>query len=68
MQNKSQMQQIADNTKNMGDKLDAQFTKTKDLKVAQIGLQAYKTSISANKAMIMYKKLTGEPSSLAHFV
>jgi hypothetical protein len=64
---KSAMQQIADNTKNMGDKLNTRFNKTLDLKVAQTGLQAYKTAIAANKTILIYKKLTGTPAKLDHF-
>lgn len=63
----SVMQQIADNTKQMGDTLNTSFKENKDLKVAQMSLKAYNTAISANRAMLIYKKLTGMPSELQDF-
>jgi hypothetical protein len=54
-------------TQEMGDSLATQYNKTKDLKVAQISLSAYKTAISAAKAQIIYKKLTGTPEVIPFF-
>ena len=51
----------------MGDALANQYNKTKDLKVAQISLSAYKTAISAAKAQVIYKKLTGNPEMIKFF-
>jgi hypothetical protein len=54
-------------TQNIGDTLATQFEKSKDLKVAQISLSAYKTAIGAAKAQVIYKKLTGNPQSINFF-
>jgi len=54
-------------TQEMGDKLTDQYNKTKDLKVASLSLQAYRTAISGAKAQVIYKKLTGGPESIAFF-
>jgi len=51
----------------IGDTLTNQYNKTKDLKVAQIALSAYKTAISGAKAQVVYKKLTGSPESISFF-
>jgi hypothetical protein len=67
MQKKSTMQRIADSTKQMGDTLNTSFKSNKDLKVAQMSLKAYNTAISANRAMLIYKKLTGTPEMLEDF-
>jgi hypothetical protein len=52
-------------TREMGDTLANKFEQTKDLKVAAISLDAYKTAISGAKSQLIYKKLTGNPSSIA---
>lgn len=54
-------------TRTIGDKLANKFEQSKDLKVAQISLSAYKTAIGAAKAQVIYKKLTGNPDSIAFF-
>ena len=51
-------------TTEIGDKLTSQFDKTGDLKVVAAGLDAYKTAISGSKAQLIYKKLTGKPTSI----
>jgi hypothetical protein len=51
----------------IGDTLANQYQKTKDLKVAQISLSAYKTAISGAKAQVVYKKLTGSPEKINFF-
>jgi hypothetical protein len=51
----------------IGDTLANQYQKTKDLKVAQISLSAYKTAISGAKAQVVYKKLTGSPEKIIFF-
>ena len=48
----------------MGDKLNDNFIKTEDLKVAQTAMGAYKTAINAMKTQIIYKKLTGMPAEI----
>ena len=54
-------------TQEIGDVLSSQYHTSKDLKVAQGALSAYKTAIGAAKAQIVYKKLTGVPSSIEFF-
>lgn len=54
-------------TQDIGDALTTQYHESKDLKVAQTGLSAYKTAISAAKAQVIYKKLTGNPASIKFF-
>jgi hypothetical protein len=54
-------------TQEMGDTLANQYNRSKDLKVAQISLSAYKTAISAAKAQVIYKKLTGSPDRIKFF-
>ena len=54
-------------TQKMGDTLANQFEKTKDLRVASISLSAYKAAISGAKAQVIYKKITGNPSSIKFF-
>ena len=51
-------------TTGIGDKLTSQFDKTNDLKVLSIGLDSYKTAISGSKAQLIYKNLTGKPTSI----
>ena len=48
----------------IGDKLTSQFHTSGDIKVLAIGLDAYKTAISGSKAQLIYKKLTGKPTSI----
>ena len=40
------------------------FEKNKDLKVANLSLNAYRTAISGAKAQLVYKKLTGTPGEI----
>ena len=54
-------------TQEIGDVLSSQYHISKDLKVAQGALSAYKTAISAAKAQLIYKKLTGTPASIEFF-
>lgn len=54
-------------TQEMGDTLASQYNRSKDLKVAQISLSAYKTAINAAKAQVIYKKLTGSPDQIKFF-
>jgi len=52
-------------TRDMGDSLATKYEQSKDLKVAALSLDAYKTAISGAKAQLIYKKLTGDPESIA---
>lgn len=54
-------------TRDMGDTLNNIFQKTKDLKVAHQSVDAYRTAISGAKAQLIYKKLTGSPESIVFF-
>lgn len=54
-------------TQEMGDTLANQYNRSKDLKVAQISLSAYKTAINGAKAQVIYKKLTGNPDRITFF-
>ena len=54
-------------TRDMGDKLNTMFEKNKDLKVAHLSLNAYRTAIVAAKAQLIYKKLTGSPETVKFF-
>ena len=54
-------------TRDMGDQFNNMFQKNKDLKVAALAYQGYKTAIQAAKAQIIYKKLTGSPETIAFF-
>jgi predicted amino acid racemase len=51
-------------TREMGDKVMTHYNKTGDLKVGHLALDAYKTAISATKAQLIYKKLTGTPEEI----
>lgn len=54
-------------TQEIGDELSSQYSLTKDLKVAHEALSAYKTAISAAKAQVVYKKITGKPGIITFF-
>lgn len=54
-------------TRDMGDSLANMYYSNKDLKVAGLALSGYKTAISAAKAQIIYKKLTGSPETIKFF-
>jgi hypothetical protein len=51
-------------TRDMGDQFNNLYQKNKDLKVAALAYQGYKTAIQAAKAQVIYKKLTGNPGSI----
>lgn len=51
----------------IGDSLANEYNETKDLKVAQTALSAYKTAISGAKAQVVYKKITGNPTKINFF-
>jgi hypothetical protein len=51
-------------TTGIGDTLATQFDETGDIKVVSVSLDAYKTAISGSKAQLIYKKLTGKPTSI----
>lgn len=58
---------VIDVTRDMGDHFNNLYQKNKDLKVAELALSGYKTAVSAAKAQIIYKKLTGSPEAIEFF-
>ena len=54
-------------TRDLGDQLNNMFQKNKDLKVASLALCGYRTAIGAAKAQVIYKKLTGNPERIEFF-
>jgi len=55
---------VIDTMSTVGDTLNTAWVKNKDLKTIQTAIQAYGTAVSAAKAQLIYKKLTGDPSSI----
>ncbi len=51
----------------IGDNLASIFHSTQDIKFAMGALDGYKTAVSAMKAQVIYKKLTGAPSKIDFF-
>lgn len=58
---------LAKRAKSIGDSLDVTFHATKDLKVAEGAQRSYGTVVSAMKALLIYKKLTGTPMEIEFF-
>jgi hypothetical protein len=48
----------------VGDTLNKQWEESKDLKVCDLSIKAFSTAISAAKAQLIYKKLTGNPDEI----
>jgi hypothetical protein len=51
----------------IGDKAATLYNDTDDLKAAETALKAYNGAISAAKAHLIYKKLTGKPGQIDFF-
>ena len=51
----------------IGDNLTKTYNKTQDLKAAATAISAYSTAISAVKAQLIYKKMTGSPARIDFF-
>ena len=51
----------------IGDMTATLYNETNDLKAAQTALQAYNGAISAAKAQLIYKKMTGKPGQIEFF-
>jgi len=64
---KSPVTEIIENCKKIGDVHDKTFDQTKDLKVSHAAMEAYKTSLIAAKAQVIYKKLVGRPGKIEFF-
>lgn len=58
---------VTNKCKAIGDSLDATFHNTGDFKAAQGAISAYGTAVSAMKALLIYKKLTGTPMEIEFF-
>jgi len=58
---------VTNKCKSIGDSLDATFHNTGDFKAAQGAISAYSTAVSAMKALLIYKKLTGTPMEIEFF-
>jgi len=58
---------LAKKSKSIGDAMDATFHNTGDFKAAQGAISAYGTAVSAMKALLIYKKLTGTPMEIEFF-
>ncbi len=52
---------VTNECKSIGDSLSSTFHNTGDFKAAQGAISAYGTAVSAMKALLIYKKLTGTP-------
>lgn len=67
MQNKKKKITVTDVINTMtdvGETLNKQWEDSKDLKVCDLSIKAYSTAISASKAQLIYKKLTGAPDEI----
>lgn len=58
---------LAKNTKSVGDALHETFHNTGDFKAAAGAVAAYGVTVSAMKALLIYKKLTGTPMEIEFF-
>jgi len=58
---------LTNKCKAIGDSLDATFQNTGDFKAAAGAISAYGTAVSAMKALLIYKKLTGTPMEIEFF-
>lgn len=58
---------LTNKCKAIGDSLDATFHNTGDFKAAAGAISAYGTAVSAMKALLIYKKLTGTPMEIEFF-
>jgi hypothetical protein len=58
---------VTNRCKAIGDTLDATFHNTGDFKAGQGAISAYGTAVSAMKALLIYKKLTGTPMEIEFF-
>ncbi len=54
---RTQLLTIADSTANV-------YEETNDLKAAELALKSYNGAVNAAKVQLMYKKLTGAPSTI----
>lgn len=64
-QKTNNVRDIIDVTARIGDDHVDKYDKNGQSKDAQTALDAYKLCISASKAQLMYKKLTGDPVTIS---
>ena len=58
---------VKDQLQKIGDKTATLYNSTEDLKAAETAIKAYNGAISAAKAQLIYKKLTGKPGQINFF-
>lgn len=58
---------VRNNLQDIGDKTKKLYDDTADLKAAQTAISAYGGAISAAKAQLIYKKMTGKPGQIDFF-
>ena len=58
---------ITDMCVNIGNSLSTTYHSTLDIKAAQAAIGAYGKAITAAKAQLIYKKMTGSPSRIVFF-
>jgi hypothetical protein len=66
-QKRTTVNDVINTMTNVGDTLNAKWQESGDLKVCDISIKAYATAISAAKAMLIHKKLTGNKIDLDFF-
>lgn len=64
---KPKVNDVINDMHSAGKELKELWNETKDLKVIQTSIQAYNAAVSAAKATVVYKKLTGKPSQVEFF-
>jgi hypothetical protein len=58
---------LANKSKSIGDSFDATFHATGDFRAGFGAIGSYRTVVSAMKALLIYKKLTGTPMEIEFF-
>jgi len=58
---------VRDELQIIADKTAGLYADGNDLKAAELALKAYNGAVSAAKAQLIYKKLTGTPGSITFF-
>ena len=59
--------EVRKNLQEIGDKTKKLYDETQDIKAAQTAIKAYGGAISAVKAQLIYKKMTGKPGVIDFF-
>jgi hypothetical protein len=58
---------LAKKSKSIGDSFDVKFHATGDFRAGFGAINSYRTVVSAMKALLIYKKLTGTPMEIEFF-